>query len=119
MYQADIPHAARVCFSDLPQEEAEAWMRRFDRHSGQSYMDPLTHAGYVDIPVSWLFCEEDRVITPQMQRTAIEMIERDAGGQKVDVTSLKGPHIPHIRQEKEVVDWIVDAARKVDKSSET
>ena len=71
----------------------------------------MKHAGYRDIPVSWLFCEQDLCITPTIQKKAIEMIEKESG-KKVDVTSIDTGHVPSATRLQEVVEWVSDVAGK-------
>ncbi|KUJ24233.1 alpha/beta-hydrolase [Mollisia scopiformis] len=110
-HQNDIPRAASISFSDIPQEEGEAWIRRMPAHSAVSFTNELTYAGYKDIPVSYLICEEDLVIPLRMQRDEIELIEK-VSGKKVDVTSIKTGHIPPASQPQKVIDWILSVIAK-------
>ncbi|KAI1089670.1 alpha/beta-hydrolase [Rostrohypoxylon terebratum] len=75
------------------------------------FVNELTHAGYKDVPVSFLFCERDLCILPQLQRAEIEMIEKETGN-KVDVTSVNAGHCPSVTAEKETVEWIINVAEK-------
>jgi len=111
LFPGDISIWAVNTFSDLPKEEGEAWIRRFPRHSSVSFATPLTYAGYNDVPVSYLFCEEDVIIPPKNQRDGIDLIERESGN-KVDVTSIKTGHVPIVSAPQEVIDWILDIAGK-------
>lgn len=74
-------------------------------------MGELTHAGYKQVPVSYLVCEDDQVILAERQRGFIELIETESGN-KVDVTSVQAGHCPPITATQEVVDWIVHMAAK-------
>ncbi|KAI3392700.1 hypothetical protein diail_5300 [Diaporthe ilicicola] len=109
--EAIIAAAARHSFSDLPQAEGEAWIRRFPRHSAASFAGPLTHAGYAGVPVSYLLCEGDVTIPAENQRAGIEVVER-ASGRAVDVTSIGSGHYPMASQPDAVVDWILDLVKK-------
>lgn len=111
MYHDPISKSAEICFSDIPQEEGEAWMRKFPKHSAPSFMGELTYPGYKDVPVSYLLCEEDLCIPPRNQQVGIDLIEKESGA-KVDVTSLKAGHIPNERQPQVIADWILSVVRK-------
>lgn len=111
MFLEDLSKAAQVVFSGLPQEEGEAWIRRFPGQSAVSLMEPLTHVGYKDVPVSYLLCEEDIMISPANQRNGIEVIER-ASGRSVDVTSIKSDHCPMVSHPQAMVDWMLNVAEK-------
>ncbi|KAI0841801.1 alpha/beta-hydrolase [Hypoxylon sp. FL0890] len=111
-YIADIPAAGLITISDLPDKaEREGWVEKFQVHSPVSLSNELTHAGFKDVPVSYLFCEKDRCVTPQVQNEAIEMIEKESG-RKVDVTSIKTGHCPSITAPENVIEWIVNTAAK-------
>ena len=58
-------------------------------HSSASLRDPLTYAGYKDVPVSYLICEKDMTIPTDSARDMIELIERE-GGNKVDEVDCGG-----------------------------
>ncbi|MCJ1384566.1 hypothetical protein MMC17_007683 [Xylographa soralifera] len=106
-----ISRSAAISFSDLPKQEAEACVKKFVRHSAVSFANEVTYAGYKDIPVSWLLCEDDLGIPPETQKEAIELIEKESGEQ-VDVTSIKSGHCPNVSNPQEVIHWILDVARK-------
>ncbi|KAL2206764.1 hypothetical protein CC79DRAFT_1385942 [Sarocladium strictum] len=106
MYYTDMQTLARIAFSGIPHDEALKWANRLGWHSSTSFGNPLQYAGYKDVPVSWLLCEEDLSIPAVYQRTAIEMIERTTG-RKVDVTSLPSGHVPMVMFGEEVVEWMV------------
>ena len=111
MLQADPYASAAIAFSDLPKEEGANWIRKFPQHSAVSFGDELTYAGYKDVPVSYLLCERDVCITPDVQRAGIEIIEK-ASGRKVDVTSIQGDHCPMAGHADWVSDWVVKNAAK-------
>ena len=113
MWHDPIEPSARIVYSDIPVEEANAWIRRFPRHSGPSFADELTYAGYKDVPVSYLLCEEDICIPAKNQQTGIDLIEK-VSGKKVDVTSIKAGHVPIVSALDKVVDWFLDVARKAE-----
>lgn len=104
-----MEYSASLCFSDLPKEEQLQWQSRFALHSAVSFTNPLTYAGYKDVPVSYLLCEDDLVIPADWQRKEIEMIEAETG-RKVDITSIKSGHCPTVKHLDEVVDWFVHLA---------
>ncbi|KAI0398477.1 alpha/beta-hydrolase [Xylariaceae sp. FL0594] len=111
LHQTDPEQSARNCFSDLPLEEALARNKEFALHSGVSFTNPLTHAGYKDVPVSYLVCEGDLVISPEIQRAGIEMVEKETGD-RVDVTSIRSGHCPSVSVCDQVVEWLVKIAEK-------
>jgi pimeloyl-ACP methyl ester carboxylesterase len=112
MYHDPIARSAQICFSDIDQQDGEAWVRRFPRHSAVSFGDELTYAGYKDVPVAYLLCEDDLCIPAKNQRDGIEVIEK-VSGRKVDVTSIKSGHTPMASVPEKVVAWILDVAGSV------
>jgi hypothetical protein len=69
----------------------------------------LTYAGYKDVPVSYLFCEEDLCIPAKIQTAEIEMMEKESE-KKVNVTSIKANHCPNVTATQKVIDWILNVA---------
>jgi|SRR5688572_15638585 hypothetical protein len=106
MHYTDLEPVARVSFSDIPHDQALAWAGRLGWHSSSSFGDPLRYAGYEDVPVSWLLCENDLAIPKAFQQTAIDLIESKSG-KKVDVTSIQTGHVPMITRHDEVLDWMI------------
>ena len=100
----------------MPKDEGEFWAAKLTKHSSTSFANPLTYAGFKDVPVSYLLCENDRAISPLVQRAGIEMIEKESGN-KVDVTSIPGDHVAPLSSKTEVVDWIVDVAERMGSAS--
>jgi Alpha/beta hydrolase family len=115
MLMDDPAATARMICQDLSSQEGEAVVRDFAKHSAQSFGNELTYAGYKDIPVSYLLCEEDKAGPPDFQREMIAMIE-EASGRKVDVTSIKAGHCPMLSAEKETIQWVLDVAKKAQES---
>jgi len=111
MWHSAPEKTAAICLNHLSPEEGTAWIKRFPRHSAVSFTNELTYAGYKDVPVSWLFCEEDLCILPHMQKRGIEIIEK-ASGRKVHVTSLKADHCPNVTSETDTVNWLIDVAAR-------
>jgi hypothetical protein len=109
MVHHDLDRTCRIVASDLPFEKARPYFDNWPKHSGPSFMDALTHEGWRDVPVSYLLCEQDVCLSPEFQRSGIEMIEKETG-RKVDVTRLEAGHAPNVSQPEKVLDWIVKMA---------
>lgn len=117
MTQSDHAGSAAIIFSALPPDQGAALVAQFGHHSSTCFGDNLTHAGYKDVPVSWLFCEDDLCVTPEVQQTAIDAIEEslkgtEREGKKVDVTRVKADHIPIKSARDESEAWIRDVLAK-------
>lgn len=70
--------------------------------STPSFATKLTYGGYKVVPVSYLFCENDVVIPPELQQSIIAMIEEESG-KKVDVHKVKSDHAPWISHQDPVI----------------
>lgn len=108
-YYPDTKLVARISFSDMPQEEGQSWAKKLVKHSAASFSSPLPHAGYKHVPVSYLVAEGDQSISPETQRSQIEMIER-VSGNRVDVTTNSAGHAPPLTAPDDVINWILAVA---------
>lgn len=103
---------ARLTLSDMPDiKEAEVWARKLTSHSSLAFADPLTAAGYKEIPVSYLVCEKDLVVTPAAQRKMIADLEQETGV-KIDVTSIQAGHAINITAIEQLTEWVTGLADK-------
>ncbi|KAI0534350.1 Alpha/beta hydrolase fold-1 [Xylaria digitata] len=109
LHFTDAELSASICFSDLSREEGLHWHGQFALHSAVSFTNTLTYAGYKDVPVSYLLCEDDLVVPAEVQRREIDMIETETGS-KVDVTSIKAGHCPNVSVPEKVVNWFLHVA---------
>ena len=103
-----VEESAKLTFSDLPFEEGCDWVRKMPYHSVPSFAGKLTYPGYKHIPVSYIFCKEDRILPPDFQRSVIQTIEEESG-KKVDVRTLKTGHCPNASAPEETAKVIVSA----------
>jgi hypothetical protein len=115
MYHANPAATAKITLNHLPLSEGEAWVKLFPKHSAVSFDNELTYAGYKDVQVSYLLCEEDLCIPATVQRAEIEMMEKESG-RKVYVTSIKADHCPNVTSTQKTIDWILDLGRRAEKS---
>jgi hypothetical protein len=115
LYAHDPALLAEIVFSDLSPEEGKAWVKRFVQHSGVSFTNELTYEGYKDVPVSYLFCEADKCVTPEIQQRCIDTIEQ-ASGNKVDVTRIPYDHVPIVLPKacERLISWWESLAEKSD-----
>jgi predicted esterase len=105
----DIHGSSKVNFSDLPASEALEWAKMMPEHSTISFSGELTYPGYKHIPVSFLFCEADIVVSPKLQQSIIDMMENEAGV-KVDVHTIRAGHCPNASMPKTVGQVILKIA---------
>jgi hypothetical protein len=111
MRHPDPALTAKYVFSDLQPTEGIELVKTFGEHSAVSFTNSLTHAGYKDVPASYLFCEDDECVVPAAQQKGIDLIER-VSGKKVDVTRIKSDHCPNVSHPEKVVDWFVGLIEK-------
>ncbi|KAK7044431.1 AB hydrolase-1 domain-containing protein [Favolaschia claudopus] len=92
---------------DLPFDEAFAIASKLPDHVAASYTQPITYAPYKDIPSSYLFCENDKLIVPELQEKMIAGMESEMPmGTKVDRHSVKADHGIVLSQPKAVVEVV-------------
>ncbi|KAJ7459986.1 Alpha/beta hydrolase fold-1 [Mycena galericulata] len=94
-----------VC-SDLPPDQQQAVTDKFSSHSAISFAQPVTYTPYKDMPVSYIFCENDKVIPPEAQDKIIAAMESEMGGRKVDRISVKADHGINASQPKLMVEVV-------------
>lgn len=105
-----VATAAMIC-QDVSASDGKEAVLGFAKHSAQSFGNELTHAGYKDIPTSYLLCEKDMAGPPDFQRDMIAMIE-EVSGRKVDVTGIQSGHMPNWSAKEATVEWILDVVKK-------
>jgi hypothetical protein len=115
MAYSDLPKLAAVSFKSMSKEEGEAAAAELVTHSGPSFATPLTHAGFKDVKVFWLLCEDDLAIPPEIQRGRIAMIEQESGN-KVDVTVIDADHVASWSAPQLVIDWILGVVERLDRA---
>ncbi|KAJ7459983.1 Alpha/Beta hydrolase protein [Mycena galericulata] len=102
----DKEKLAPVVCSDLSPDQQLAVANKFSSHSAISFAQPVTYAPYKDIPVSYIFCENDQLISPAMQNKIIATMESEMGGRKVDRISAKADHGINASQPKLMVELV-------------
>ncbi|KAF2636920.1 hypothetical protein P280DRAFT_472787 [Massarina eburnea CBS 473.64] len=106
LYHVDMKITAPIVFSSLSPEDALERCKEFSTHSGASFANELTNAGYLNVPASYLFSEKDQCVLPKVQQRGIDNIEK-ATGRKVDVTRIAADHCPEVSVPETVLDWWV------------
>ncbi|KAF7361461.1 hypothetical protein MSAN_01179200 [Mycena sanguinolenta] len=99
----DPAGCAPVVFNDLSPEEGLSWASQMPNHSAISFAQKLTYGAYKDIPVSYLFCERDKCITPKKQTQIIAAMESQMGGRTVGRHSVPADHAITVSQPKTTV----------------
>ncbi|KAJ7459984.1 Alpha/Beta hydrolase protein [Mycena galericulata] len=102
----DKEKLAPVLCSDLPPDQQLAMAHKLSSHSAISFVQPVTYAAYKDIPSSYIFCENDKIIPPAMQDKIIAAMESQMGGRSVDRISAKADHGINASQPKLMVEVV-------------
>jgi hypothetical protein len=104
--------AAYGVFSDdISLEEGRKILNDMPLQSTISFRGKLTYPGYKYVPVSWVLCEKDVILTPKFQQDCIDMIEQESGN-KVYVVNMVVGHGPNHTKPKETADAIIEAIVK-------
>lgn len=88
---------APFTFSDLPSEEGLRLAKEMPEHSTASFKEKLTYAGYNDADVTYILCEEDKVLLPEYQYAMIKLL-KSSKGKDITVHKLKSGHVPNFSQ---------------------
>lgn len=104
MVHEDKSILVNMCFNEMPFDEALVWANRFPHHSALSFGSKLAYPGHKDVPVSFMFCEKDACITPEIQQVIIDTMEKD--GKKVAVYKYPVDHIPYFSKPESVLDAV-------------
>ncbi|KAJ4344068.1 hypothetical protein N0V95_006401 [Ascochyta clinopodiicola] len=109
MHMDPVLMAPLVC-NDLPYAEAYEHALQLPYHSAVSFQSKATQASYKDIPLTYIFCERDLIISPEIQQRFIETVE-EVSGKKVDVKRIDAGHCPNWSRPEELAGLVVEAAR--------
>jgi pimeloyl-ACP methyl ester carboxylesterase len=71
----------------------------------------VTKAAYKTLPVSYILCEKDYVLSPETQKRHIGVLEEEQG-HKIDVISLDSGHFPNWGQPDKLVEILIKEAQK-------
>ena len=111
MLMEDPLSVAAMCCQDFPGDKGVEAVKAWAKHSARSFADELTHAGYVSLPSSFLFCDEDMAGPPSFQADMIFQMEQSSS-RKVDVTHIKSGHCPTMSKVEETLAWTREIVRK-------
>ncbi|KEF56797.1 uncharacterized protein A1O9_06987 [Exophiala aquamarina CBS 119918] len=102
-----VEAVAQAALSDVQFDRAVDIVREMPRHSALSFAGELTYPGYKHIPSSYICCENDCLVSPEIQRKYIDRI-REATGKEVDVHNLDTGHAPNISATEKLAQLLVD-----------
>ncbi|KAI6749639.1 hypothetical protein HG530_015053 [Fusarium avenaceum] len=107
-YMTLEPECAPFVYSDLIPEEALKLAKAMPQHSTAAYRDQLTYAGYEDVEVHCIVCEEDKLILPVYQYGMVDFLKGAAKGE-VGLHKLQSGHAPNISQPDNVTRIVEEA----------
>ncbi|EED13816.1 conserved hypothetical protein [Talaromyces stipitatus ATCC 10500] len=96
---------ASINISDLPYADSIQHAGQMKAHSAESFSGPLHYAGYLNTPVTYIMCERDISVTPEFQRSVIDMISAN-GGKEVTTLLCNSRHFPNMSDPDELADLI-------------
>ncbi|KAK8041774.1 alpha/beta-hydrolase [Apiospora rasikravindrae] len=100
-----MKNPARTMYSDLPEDEAEHWAAKTIDQSLGVQGTPLTRAAYRYVPSTYVVCENDQAVPPQVQ----EMFGNNAGAA---LLRLDSGHSPMLSKTDELAGMITDVAHQ-------
>jgi len=87
MHTEPLSSASYVC-NELPWDLAYSNALNFAHHSGPSFLESVSQVAYASgVPVSYIVCEKDLVVRPEVQRGFVKVLEE--AGRGVSVVSLE------------------------------
>lgn len=102
---------AQFVYSDLPVEHGLEWVEKMKEHSSASFDGKLTYPAYKYMPVTYLVCEDDKIIAPGLQRKMVETAKKQST-MDIDVVSCTAGHGVNISMPEAVVKVVMNAARE-------
>lgn len=97
--------ALRFSFSDLPREEALPFARMAQDMSAVSQVDPLTWAGYADIPSTYIVATRDQALSVDRQRACVEVLREcapEGAAPPPEVLEIESGHAPNASRPEEL-----------------
>ena len=104
-----------IFYQDLPDEEARKWEGLLKKQSfGPLISDDGVYAGWQDVPIWYLVCENDAVFPTDFQERMINDAKKL--GAQVEVRRTDAGHSPFLSRVDDSVKFVVDAAEAFSKS---
>ncbi|KAI1616232.1 Alpha/beta hydrolase fold-1 [Exophiala viscosa] len=95
-------------YNDLPPEEAQELISRLVKFSfGLGMSSDGVYAGWLDVPVWYLFCTLDQAMTLKGQEIIVQICRDD--GADVTTRVVEAGHSPAISKTEDVVQFVEDA----------
>lgn len=93
-----------IFYNDLPLDEQKHWFSLTERHALATFKDTTPAASWMEIPTSYLLCEDDLAI-PAAAQEAMAAKAKELGGD-IEVTRIKSGHSPFLSRVEETVEWV-------------
>ena len=97
-----------VFYNDLPTEEAEFQASNLKLQSPDTFDAKLMYPAYMDIPATYLLCEQDQAIPYERQKRLVA--DARAAGAKLETVTCSAGHSPFLSQPELVANVIRRAA---------
>lgn len=89
-------------FHDVP--DGAEWAKTLRPHAWVTKNAPATNAAYLELPASYLLCEDDQAIPLPVQQVMVARAQRKGGLIKTE--KIKAAHSPWLSQPDEVASYI-------------
>jgi pimeloyl-ACP methyl ester carboxylesterase len=103
--------AGAVC-NDMKWEDAYPLVLHLAHHSAAAFKDRVTELAYKEVPVAYVVCERDLMISPEKQRLFVGTLEEAKEKGEVEVYSLDAGHCPNWSCPEKVVDVLIECVEK-------
>ncbi|KAM0411149.1 hypothetical protein ACHAPD_010976 [Fusarium lateritium] len=110
-YMTLTPECAPFIYSDSPPEEALKLAKELSQHSTAAYKGQLTYAGYKDVKVHYIICEQDKLVVPEYQFGMVELLKGMTNG-RVGVHKIQSGHTPNLTQPDTLTEMIKPIVEK-------
>ncbi|KAH9219213.1 Alpha/beta hydrolase fold-1 [Leptodontidium sp. 2 PMI_412] len=91
-------------YHDLPKAEADSWAAKLEPHSYATKFLGTERCSWREIPSSYLLCEDDKAIPPQVQEAMVEACKKE--GAKMEIVRVMSGHSPFLSKVEETVQWL-------------
>ncbi|KAJ5980366.1 hypothetical protein N7481_007664 [Penicillium waksmanii] len=91
-----------LLFHDVP--DGAEWAKTLRPHAWATNTAPATNAAYLELPASYLLCEDDQAFPLPVQQVMVERAKRKGGLIKTE--KIKASHFPWLSRADEVASYI-------------
>ncbi|KAL3427605.1 alpha/beta-hydrolase [Phlyctema vagabunda] len=102
-------HTAPIAFGELPKEQALMQIKKMGIQSLYSFGGSISCEVWRSVPVSYVYCKNDKVNPIEFQQSMVEKVENETG-KEVKIYECDGGHYPNVTDPKRIVEIIRKAA---------